>query len=215
MDQDYQLLKNKGFQIHRYIGKGAFGHVFQVNNQTYGYIAAKVIKKLHYDMKEWDIGFLLGKDQENPFVPKYISTNDYGQNVVILMEYANLGLKDFVLCMSKDQFIDIKGKNILLHNPPGTEKVVLKIADYGLVKIKQNFDLSTEMSFAGTITHMAPEMLIENENGEVKANEKVDIWSAGIIAYQLITHSYPFRQPTTPSINNTVRNNCRSQIIGQ
>ncbi|KAA6362921.1 MAG: putative Aurora kinase A, partial [Streblomastix strix] len=207
--------------------KGAFGHVFQVYNQTYGCIAAKVIKKTNYDLKEWEIGFLLGKNHENPFVPKYISTNDYGENVVILMEYANLGdlesiirdknkilpvsviramlkqLLEGLRIMHVQKLIhrDIKGGNILLHNPTGTEKVVLKIADYGLVKNKKKVESFTEISFAGTITHMAPEMLIEDENGEVKANEKIDIWSTGIIAYQLLTHSYPFRQPTYPSVN--------------
>ncbi|KAA6366770.1 MAG: putative MAP kinase kinase family domain protein, partial [Streblomastix strix] len=200
--------------------------VFQVFRQDLGIIAAKVIKKRKFDIKEWATGLQLGKDHQNPFVPKYLSADPHGENVVILMEYANLGDLDSIIdntsknipisvfrailkqileglrIMHKQGLIhrDIKGGNILLHNPPGTEKIVLKIADYGLVKVIKNIGKSTKMSYAGTQSHMAPELLIGNEEGDVKADDKIDIWSTGILAFQLLTHKYPFKSAKLPAI---------------
>ncbi|KAA6385111.1 MAG: hypothetical protein EZS28_019363, partial [Streblomastix strix] len=83
---------------------------------------------------------------------------------------------------------------------------ISKITDFGLVKIQKKAEKSTLLTAAGTAQWMAPEILIANEeeqeegNQKVIADEKIDIWSAGIILHQLVAQSYPFRQPTLPVI---------------
>ncbi|KAA6380821.1 MAG: hypothetical protein EZS28_023652, partial [Streblomastix strix] len=84
---------------------------------------------------------------------------------------------------------------------------ISKITDFGLVKVQNKAEQSTFVTTAGTAQWMAPEILIENEeeeqeedNQKVIADEKIDIWSAGIILHQLVAQSYPFRQPTLPAI---------------
>ncbi|KAA6402516.1 MAG: hypothetical protein EZS28_001957 [Streblomastix strix] len=52
-------------------------------------------------------------------------------------------------------------------------KLVLKIADFGLIKEQQQVEQSTLMTVAGTMPLMSREMLMGTEDGEVKADSKV------------------------------------------
>ncbi|KAA6364344.1 MAG: hypothetical protein EZS28_040129, partial [Streblomastix strix] len=100
---------------------------------------------------------------------------------------------------------DIKGQNILLHSPPGSGRVILKIADYGLVKKQEHALQSVQMTIAGTTPFQAPEMLMANAR-DVKADSTVDIWSAGIVFYQLATHEFPFDPHSLQSIMSFMMN---------
>ncbi|KAA6380232.1 MAG: putative AGC family protein kinase [Streblomastix strix] len=211
-----RLLEEQGFKVIRTLGKGAFGHVFQILKGQ-DILAAKVMNEEDFDLNEWRAGYSLANGQSNPFVLKYIETLMLGQDTIILMEYSNLKNLDCVIVSKKDLSMslvraimrqmleglrlmhkqglihrDIKGQNILMHSPPGSGRVILKIADFGLVKQQKTTQKSQVMTVAGTISHMAPELLMENEQGEVKADTKVDVWSAGIILYQLVANKYPF-----------------------
>ncbi|KAA6393849.1 MAG: hypothetical protein EZS28_010625 [Streblomastix strix] len=70
------------------------------------------------------------------------------------------------------RFRDIKGQNILLHSPPGSGLIILKIADFGLIKEQKQVEQSTLMTVAGTMPFMSREMLMGTEDGEVKADSK-------------------------------------------
>ncbi|KAA6376652.1 MAG: hypothetical protein EZS28_027820 [Streblomastix strix] len=84
---------------------------------------------------------------------------------------------------------DIKGQNILMHSPPGSGRVILKIADFGITKIQQNELQLNRMSTKGTPPNMAPELAL----GYEKADQKVDMWSAGVVLYQLVSKEYPIK----------------------
>ncbi|KAA6394930.1 MAG: hypothetical protein EZS28_009542 [Streblomastix strix] len=86
---------------------------------------------------------------------------------------------------------DIKGQNILLHSPPGSGRVILKIADFGLVKNQDGGFHSLQMTVVGTQPYFPPEFAL-SDTKQVKADAKVDVWSSGIIFYQLATHVFPF-----------------------
>lgn len=85
--------------------------------------------------------------------------------------------------MNDNQIIhrDIKPKNILLTD----DNKVLKICDFGLAKNKSS--LSRVNTFCGSPLYMAPEMFY-NRN----YNETVDIWSIGIILYEMLYGINPF-----------------------
>jgi serine/threonine protein kinase len=76
---------------------------------------------------------------------------------------------------------DLKSPNVLIGQDD-----VLKISDFGVSKTRH--EQSTKMSFAGTVAWMAPEV-IKNE----RCSEKVDIWSFGVVLWELLTCEVPYR----------------------
>ncbi len=79
---------------------------------------------------------------------------------------------------------DIKPENILID---GNGKV--KIVDFGLAKTTNaTKELTKKSSTLGTIKYMSPEQ-IRNQ----KVDQRTDIWSFGVILYEMITGRYPFK----------------------
>ncbi|KAA6378574.1 MAG: hypothetical protein EZS28_025900, partial [Streblomastix strix] len=95
---------------------------------------------------------------------------------------------------------DIKGQNILLHSPPGSGRVIVKIADLGLIKVQKKPLQSTKITIAGTIPYQPPEMIMGNEDDKIIADAKIDVWSSGIILHQLVSHCFPFKSTNLQAI---------------
>eukprot|EP00933_Yihiella_yeosuensis_P071088 TRINITY_DN79288_c0_g1_i1.p1 TRINITY_DN79288_c0_g1~~TRINITY_DN79288_c0_g1_i1.p1 ORF type:complete len:585 (-),score=122.13 TRINITY_DN79288_c0_g1_i1:64-1764(-) len=77
---------------------------------------------------------------------------------------------------------DLKPQNIMLVDK---ESSSIKVIDFGLAELFQK-DQKVSETFGGTLLYMAPEVF------ECKLTFKVDIWSAGVILYNLICGDYPF-----------------------
>lgn len=69
----------------------------------------------------------------------------------------------------------------------------MKISDFGTSR--EWNERSTKMSFAGTVAWMAPEV-IKNE----PCSEKVDVWSYGIVLWELLTCEIPYRDLESSAI---------------
>nr|KAF6426420.1 hypothetical protein HJG59_009128 [Molossus molossus] len=76
---------------------------------------------------------------------------------------------------------DLKPENILLDRDKN-----VKVADFGFsAQITQETPLLSKI--CGTFPYMAPEMLLFE-----LYNEKVDVWSIGVVLYQMLTTTIPF-----------------------
>ena len=73
---------------------------------------------------------------------------------------------------------DIKPENILFY-----EGNKLKLADFGWSNMKDR----VRTTFCGTPDYLAPEMVLERGH-----NEKLDVWTCGILCYELIIGNAPF-----------------------
>ncbi|XP_076225107.1 mitogen-activated protein kinase kinase kinase 13 wallenda isoform X5 [Nomia melanderi] len=90
---------------------------------------------------------------------------------------------------------DLKSPNVLI----GQGEVV-KISDFGTSR--EWNEISTRMSFAGTVAWMAPE-IIRNE----PCSEKVDIWSYGVVLWELLSGEIPYKDVDSSAIIWGVGNN--------
>uniref|UniRef100_A0A667XI09 Mitogen-activated protein kinase kinase kinase 12 n=1 Tax=Myripristis murdjan TaxID=586833 RepID=A0A667XI09_9TELE len=90
---------------------------------------------------------------------------------------------------------DLKSPNMLI-----THDDLVKISDFGTSK--ELSDKSTKMSFAGTVAWMAPEV-IRNE----PVSEKVDIWSFGVVLWEMLTGEIPYKDVDSSAIIWGVGNN--------
>ena len=87
---------------------------------------------------------------------------------------------------------DIKPENLLINDDN-----TLKMADFGWSNLKSNTKNNT---YCGTPDYLAPEMV--NDLGH---NEKLDIWTLGVLLFELLTGSAPFTPVNLRDKNQKMR----------
>ena len=220
---NFILIKDNKDEI-KTIGSGSFGKVYLSKNILDNKIYAikhmdknKLIKLLH-SLKgiyhEIDIQSRI--EHEN--IIKILYAYEDKENFDLVMEYAqngnlfhyirkNNGLNElqsfqlFIQVVNAVHFLhkndlihrDIKPENILLfNNENDTNNFLVKLCDFGwCVKL----DGGTRKTFCGTTEYMSPE-LIEHRG----YNKEIDVWSLGILLYEMIHGYSPFR-PNKPKFN--------------
>ena len=110
------------------------------------------------------------------------------QRVKILLDVAK-GLNYLHNCKPVIVHRDLKSLNLLLSEKIEDEfdTPIMKIADFGMAKIKANVEAGAMTANAGTYHWMAPEVL-----GGNSYNEKVDIYSYAIVMYEVLCREIPF-----------------------
>ncbi|XP_055841234.1 mitogen-activated protein kinase kinase kinase 13 isoform X1 [Episyrphus balteatus] len=196
-----------------WLGSGAQGAVFsgKLKNEI---VAVKKVR----DVKETDIKHLRKLDHEN--IIKFKGVCTHSPVFCIIMEFCpygplqNILKEEDVMLPSRlvswaeqialgMQYLhshkiihrDLKSPNILI----GTNALV-KISDFGTSR--EWNEISTKMSFAGTVAWMAPEV-IRNE----PCSEKVDIWSFGVVLWEMLTCEIPYKDVDSSAIIWGVGNN--------
>ena len=78
---------------------------------------------------------------------------------------------------------DIKPENVML-----TKDGKLKIMDFGIAKLKNSSGLTKTGSSMGTLSYMSPE-----QAQGTPADHRSDIWSLGVVMYEMLTADLPFK----------------------
>ena len=192
------------------LGKGAYGKVFLMRNKrTRGLVAMKIMEKKFLgnpDMlkaltREMEIHKTLFHDN----IIRLIEHCEDSKNIYLLMEYASKGnlfhyIRASKKLSEKEAFyfftqacnaIYFLHKHKLMHRDIKPENMLisstgqLKLCDFGCCA---PCDSDGRRSFCGTIDYMAPEVLKQNEY-----REKADIWSLGILLYEMLHGYAPFQ----------------------
>jgi len=80
---------------------------------------------------------------------------------------------------------DLKPENILL------QQETPRLADFGIARLLKSSSHSAQIS--GTLAYMAPEAF------DGQRNEQTDVWSIGVIFYEMLSGRLPYDQPDIPS----------------
>jgi serine/threonine protein kinase len=89
---------------------------------------------------------------------------------------------------------DLKPENIMIARDQNNVKLI----DFGFSKhLVTPFDLAS--TYCGTLTYMAPE-IIKNEQYSFPA----DVWSVGVILFELLTLQYPFDSSSLLNLDNSI-----------
>jgi len=201
------------------LGSGSFGRVFLVShNETKKLYALKVIDKrkllISYgklDIIYNEINIHSKLDHEN--IIKLYNVYEDDENINIIMEYAPHGNLYELLTKEKNGFSEYKAfeyfiqvvnavyylhNNNIIHRDIKPENLLIgednkiKLCDFGWAK---ELTLENRSTFCGTVEYMAPE-IVENENYDYG----VDIWSLGILLYELLYGHSPFKANNTKNV---------------
>ena len=211
------------YEFKELIGNGGFGCVFKVKNKkTNEYRAIKIIKRELKEsfINEVNIMEKCCKNNQNSIkiYEKFNSDSEFA----IVMELCDCNLKQEleqnpsgfkpneikkiltqlnntfkIMVDNKIIHRDIKLENILVKKE--NSDIIVKLTDYGISK--QLITISQKcQTNAGTTLTMAPEII-----NEKKYDNKCDLWSIGVIIYQLSFKEFPFNGNTGIALLNRIK----------
>ncbi|KAM3262293.1 hypothetical protein ACQJBY_052788 [Aegilops geniculata] len=204
------------YELGEMVGKGTFAEVFRaVHAPTGARVAVKEIDRRRVDdhvrrgiLQEMSI---LGS-LSHPNILRLINTIETGEKLFLVLEYCDGGdleayrqthggprnrlpeatARDFARQLAEGLKVlrgerivhrDLKPQNLLLSADGDT--ITLKIGDFGFARSLMHENLAA--TFCGSPYYMAPEIW----RGD-KYDAKADLWSVGVILFQLVTGELPF-----------------------
>lgn len=210
----------KRYEIVELIGRGGMAYVYKARDLKLNrYVAVKVLREEYTENEQ----FIKKFDRESQAVaclshPNIVGVYDVGvqDNIYyIIMEYVDgITLKQYLMrkgrldyteatrfvmdisnalrCAHENKIIhrDIKPHNILL-----TRDLVPKVADFGIARAITSSTVTMTNQTMGSVHYISPE---QAKGGFV--DERSDLYSLGILYYELLTGKLPFDEENTVTI---------------
>jgi serine/threonine-protein kinase len=204
------------------LGRGSFGVVWLAERRTALAVTRVALKmpvddEINLDAVRQEAA-VWAQASGHPNVLPIIEANIYDEQIVIVSEYAPDGsVIDWLtrqggvapVAAAAEMLKGILGglehlhSRMIIHRDLKPANILLqgstpRLADFGIARVLK----ATSQSgiIAGTPNYMAPEAF------DGKRNEQTDLWSAGVIFYQLLTGRLPFPQTDITSLMGAIIN---------
>ncbi len=208
------------YEIHELIGAGGMSYVYRAfDNQTQTWVAVKILKEEFSENSEFLRRFRNESRAiamlSHPNIVKVLDVSFGDKIQYIVMEFIDgITLKDYiskknVLLWNEAAFFisqilralqhahekgiihrDIKPQNIML-----LQDGTIKVTDFGIARFIQGDTQTMTDKALGSVHYIAP----EQARGDF-TNDKADIYSLGVMLYEMITGQLPFEAETAVSV---------------
>jgi serine/threonine-protein kinase len=218
-----------GYKFISFLGEGSFGSVYKVKKDKKFY-AVKLFRE-SYILEEFRRGknnrinreIEIMQKAKHPLLVEYIEHfSDELLNVpqiFLVMEYIegetlSEKISNNIIINSEDIFRkileavnflhsvgvihrDLKPENIIILNDGS-----LKILDYGLSKLIDYTSITKTGNILGTFLYMSPEQITDSKHIDYRS----DLYTTGMIFYQILTGELPFRAQLLPELIDKIKN---------
>ncbi len=203
---------NSKYKIIKKIGSGATAEVFLAENIVNGMNVALKIQNQKDEISNMDKRFELEAETLMKIQHQnVVETYDYfvfEDRRIIVMEY--LRGKTLSEIINDRGFLNTKeiikyGREVLsalvqihalkvIHRDLKPDNIIInlenkvKLMDFGIIQTSENQNITKQSNVIGTVQYLAPEIF-----KGVKANEKTEMFSVGVIFYKMVTGVTPFK----------------------
>ncbi|PUZ43117.1 hypothetical protein GQ55_9G636600 [Panicum hallii var. hallii] len=221
MEEGAEEVEVGEYRLQRLVGKGSYAKVFcAAHRDTGARVAVKAIDRRRLQKQVHD-GILkereILKSIDHPNILRLLDTIDTTDTMYLVLEYCDGGdldefllkhgrlpvatAKDFMrqlaegLKMLRERNIvhrDLKPQNLLLST--NGDAIILKIGDFGFAK-----DENLAATICGSPYYMAPEIW-QGKDYDAKS----DLWSVGVILFQLVTGKVPYAGSTCFQLHQNI-----------
>lgn len=217
------ILLNNRYKIISQLGEGGMGEVYLASDSKTGsQVAVKILaRQLTANPEALERFKREGetlRQLDHPNIVKFIDAFEHDKQYIIVMEYLSGGslhdlIKQGVLPIDRARQIalelcdalirahhlnithrDIKPENVLL-----TSDGKPKLADFGVARLNEGTRMTRTGTQVGTPYYMAPEAW---EGKQLDA--QADIWSLGVMLFEMLTGQVPFGGDTGAAVMNKV-----------
>ena len=214
------------FKITEKIGEGAMGCIFKATDLNLQRTVALKILPLHLCKSEKDRQQFLKEARllsaiDHPFIctvydlfetedgllfmvmPCYegITLRRRLEDGIIGVDEALSICKQLASGLCKAHEYDIVHQDVKPDNTILTDGNLIKIIDFGLARLIGKSSDESEKVIMGTIAYMSPEQTFGNP-----VDARTDIWSLGVVLYEMLTGHLPFRGDFSQAIIHSILN---------